>query len=482
TRELFCGIDVGTQSTKAVLVDVDAGEVVARASEAYDLIEGLPPGHAEQQPEMWLDAAKKVVREVGHGEEIAGIGVSGQQHGAVLLGEDFGVLRAAKLWCDTSAADEAAGLSKRLGRVVPAGFTGPKLRWIADREPEIWDRTAHVLLPHDFLDACLTHELYTEVGDASGTGYLAVDEGAYDADAMAATAPGLAERVPPLVACDRVAGTLVPRVAEEFGLRPGTPVSAGGGDNMMSAIGAGATRPGVAVCSLGTSGTVFAFADAPVTDPDGAIASFRASSPIPGGGGAGWLPLLCVMNCTEPLEALVALTGKDHAALTVEAERVAMGDELFVPFLVGERVPNLPRATGTLDGLRLGSLTPGVLYRAALEGVTLNLAAGLERMRAIGVRPDEVRLVGGAARNPLWQRLLATVFGVPVRVLAETETAAVGAALQAAAAVRSAPVDDLAQAFVRYESEPVPPGDDAAERDRLDRLARRLAEASATEA
>ncbi|MEM6571292.1 MAG: FGGY family carbohydrate kinase, partial [Planctomycetota bacterium] len=109
TRELFCGIDVGTQSTKAVLVDVDAGEVVARASEAYDLIEGLPPGHAEQQPEMWLDAAKKVVREVGHGEEIAGIGVSGQQHGAVLLGEDFGVLRAAKLWCDTSAADEAAG-------------------------------------------------------------------------------------------------------------------------------------------------------------------------------------------------------------------------------------------------------------------------------------------------------------------------------------------------------------------------------------
>ncbi|MEM9380557.1 MAG: FGGY-family carbohydrate kinase, partial [Planctomycetota bacterium] len=260
-----------------------------------------------------------------------------------------------------------------------------------------------------------------------------------------------------------------------------TPVSAGGGDNMMSAIGAGATRPGVAVCSLGTSGTVFAFADAPVTDPVGAIAAFRASSPTADGGSAGWLPLLCVMNCTEPLEALVALTGRNHAALTAEAERAAMGDELFVPFLVGERVPNLPRATGTLEGLRLGSLTPGVLYRAALEGVSLNLAAGLERMRAIGVRPDEVRLVGGAARNPLWQRLLATVFGVPVRVLAETETAAVGAALQAAAAVRGAPVDDLAQAFVRYEGEPVPPGEDAAERDRLDRLARRLAEASATD-
>jgi len=487
-RELFLGLDIGTQSTKAVLVDVDAGEVVARASEAYDLIEGLPPGHAEQQPEMWLEAVIKTVRAVGHGSEVTGIGVSGQQHGAVLCGADFSVLRAAKLWCDTSAAGSAAALSEQLGRSIPAGFTGPKLRWVADHEPEIWARVAQVILPHDFINACLSHEFFTEAGDASGTGYFDPVAGAYDTVAMEATAPGLAEFVPRLVPCDRVAAELVPRMADQLGLRAGTPISAGGGDNMMSAIGAGATRPGVSVCSLGTSGTIFAFSEAPVIDPEGAIAAFRASSPMSGAvsgavsstGEAGHLPLLCVMNCTEPLEAICALTGQRHGALTEQARSASMGDELFVPFLVGERVPNLPGATGTLSGLRAGSLSPGVLYRAALEGVSLNLAAGLDRLRANGVEPEEVRLVGGAARNPLWQSILATVFGVPVRVLAETETAAVGAALQAAAAVREVPVDELAQAFVRFDGDAVPPTDDAGDRDRLAGLRERLAEAVAS--
>ncbi|MEM6671941.1 MAG: xylulokinase [Planctomycetota bacterium] len=470
-RELFLGIDVGTQSTKAVLVDVDAGEVVARASEAYGLIEGLPPGHAEQQPKTWLEAAAAVTKRVGRGDEVRGVGVSGQQHGAVLLGEDFGVLRAAKLWCDTSAAEEAARLSERLGQPIPAGFTGPKLRYIADREPEIWQRTRHVLLPHDFLNACMAHELYTEVGDASGTGYLDPITGRYDEAAMEATAPGLAERVPRLVPCDAVAGEMVPRTAEQLGLRPGTPISAGSGDNMMSAIGAGATRAGVVVCSLGTSGTLFAFSDEPVLDPTGGVAAFRASSPRVGTSEAGHLPLLCVMNCTEPLEAICGLTGKDHDELTNAARKASMGDELFVPFLVGERVPNLPNATGTLTGLRLGSFDAGVLYRAALEGVSLNLAAGLDRMRSSGIAPTEVRLVGGAARNPVWQSLLATLFGVPVRVVAETETAAVGAALQAAAAVRRASADELAQAFVGYDGDPVEPEPDARLASLRDRLA-----------
>ena len=478
--DLFLGLDVGTQSTKAVLVDVDSGQVVARAGRAYDLIEGLPAGHAEQHPDTWSEAVIAVTREVGEGPRVRGVGVSGQQHGAVLLGDGDEVLRPAKLWCDTSAAAEAAALSQELGRTIPAGFTGPKLSWSAEHEPDLWARVRRVLLPHDHINLFLTGEFFTEVGDASGTGYLDPSTGSYDPTAMAATAPGLGDLVPPLRPCAAPAGELSSSAAAALGLEAGTPVSAGGGDNMMSAIGAGATRPGVSVCSLGTSATVFAFSAEPALDPGGDIASFRASSAGPGGE-AGHLPLLCVMNCTEPLEDLRALTGKGHDDLTDLARAASMGEELLVPFFMGERVPNLPDATATLTGLRPGSLSPGVLYRAALEGVALNLAAGVERMRGMGIEPAEVRLVGGAARNTLWQEILATTFGVPVRVLMETETAAVGAALQAAAAARQEPADRIAQAFVAYGGPAVSPSSDAATVERLAVLRGRLAEAVAVQ-
>lgn len=437
-RELFLGLDVGTQSTKALLLDPDTGEVCERSSVAYDLIDGLPDGHAEQHPLTWLDAVTRAVGALEARDEIAGIGVSGQQHGAVLLDKDFAPIRNAKLWCDTSTSEESEALSAALGRAVPTGFTAPKLRYTADREPELWERTAHVLLPHDFINACLTHELFTEAGDASGTGYFDPVAGTYDARAVEATAPGLADKLPPLVSTGQIAARLCESTAAQLGLRAGIPVSAGGGDNMMSAIGAGATKPGVAVCSLGTSATVFAFAGAPLVDPGGLIAAFRASSVLPGEDTPGHLPLLCVMNCTGPLEELKALTGQDHAALTEAARAVAPGSGgvTFVPFLAGERVPNLPNARGTLTGLGVGSLSPGVLYRATLEGVALNLASGLDRMRSLGFEAGEIRLVGGAARNDLWASMLAACFGAPVVPLDETETAALGAAVQAAAAAR----------------------------------------------
>ena len=208
---------------------------------------------------------------------------------------------------------------------------------------------------------------------------------------------------------------------------------------MMSAIGSGTTKPGVVTCSLGTSATIFAFSDTPVMDPDGLIAPFRASS-LAENGEPGHLPLLCTMNCTEPLEEICALTGKGHGELTALAEDVPAGcggrGVEFVPFLVGERVPDLPNARGSISGLGLGSLRPGVLYRAALEGVSNNLAAGLDRMRAAGVVPEEIRLVGGAARNRLWQRILGEVFRVPIVRMDEPESAALGAAKQACTAVR----------------------------------------------
>jgi D-xylulose kinase len=434
------GLDVGTQGTKGLALDVDARAVVARAASAYGLIEGLPPGHAEQHPSTWRRAAVAVVRALVHdlgprAREVRALGVSGQQHGFVPLDARGDVIRPAKLWCDTSTADEARELSRRLGRPIPAGYTASKILWLARREPEHFARLALVLLPHDWLNRELTGRACMEAGDASGTGFFDVRARTFDAQALEAIHPRLAGCLPPLVPHDQPIGTLRDDVARELGLPAGVLVAPGGGDNMMSAIGAGATRRGPFVISLGTSATAFAHSDAPVIDPAGLVAPFCGSS-------GGWLPLLCTMNATGVLEEVRAHASapNDHASLAARAALVAPGCDgvTFVPYLAGERVPDLPHAAGSIHGLRAGALDAAVLYRAAIEGVTLNLAWGIERMRALGVAFDAVRLVGGGARNPLWRRVIADVLERPVCALAETETAALGASVQAAVVARAA--------------------------------------------
>ncbi len=356
---LFLGLDVGTQGTKGLVLDLDAGEVVARASAPYGLIEGLAPGAAEQHPETWWSAVRAVVRELLAAPEVAperigGLAVSGQQHGCVLLDAEDRVLRPAKLWCDTETAAEAEELSARLGRRVPAGFTASKVLWSARREPELFARADAVLLPHDWVNLRLTGRRATEAGDASGTGYFDPRTRAWDPEALAAVDPRLAQLVPEVLPAGALVGAAGAAAAAELGLAEGTPVATGGGDNMMSAIGAGATRPGVVVVSLGTSATAFARSEAPVVDPEGLVAAFCDSA-------GAWLPLVCVMNCTGPLEEVRALAGGlDHGTLTRAAEAVprGAGGTLFVPYLVGERVPDLPRSSGALLGLRTGSLAP----------------------------------------------------------------------------------------------------------------------------
>lgn len=428
------GLDVGTQGTKGLAFDFEERRVVARASSAYELIAGLPPGHAEQHPRTWWNAivhvTRELTRELGpRAHEIAALGVSGQQHGCVLLDARGDVVRPAKLWCDTSTAEEAAELSRRVGRSISAGFTASKLLWSARREPEAFARVRTVLLPHDWVNRALTGRACAEAGDASGTGYFDVRARTYDAAAMDAIDPRLAACVPELVAPDEPIGVVRDDVARELGLPRGVRVSPGGGDNMMSAIGAGATKPGVFVISLGTSATAFAQSRVPIVDPDGLIAPFCHST-------GGWLPLLCTMNATGVLEEVRAHAAppNDHASLTERASRVepGCGGVTFVPYLAGERVPDLPHATGSIHGLRAGSLDPAVLYRAAIEGVTLNLAWGIERMKRLGIAVESVRLVGGGARNALWRQVIADVLDAPVEALAEFETAALGAARQAA--------------------------------------------------
>jgi xylulokinase len=433
--EQFLGADIGTQGTKAVVIDAQ-GRVLARASRSYGLLTGLPAGSAEQHPHTWREALRGCCSELladprVECARIAALGISGQQHGCVLVDERGAVLRPAKLWCDTSTAAEADELSRKLGRMIPAGFTASKVLWTARHEPELWSRTARVLLPHDWINAELTGAAVAEAGDASGTGWFDVRARTWDLAAAGAIDARLPECLPRLISAGEPAGALNAAGAALTGLAVGTLVASGGGDNMCSAIGAGATRPGVGVLSLGTSATIFGCASAPVVDAAGLVAPFCDST-------GHWLPLLCAMNATGVLEEVRAAFGASHVELTRAAEAVEAGSRgvLFVPFLQGERSPNLPLSSGRLLGLRAGSLQRGVLYRAALEGVALNLAWGLERMRAAGFAAHELRLVGGGARNVLWRQILADALDVAVLPLDEPETAALGAALQAQWTVR----------------------------------------------
>lgn len=454
--DLHLGLDVGTQGTKALLLDVERGEVVARASSAYGLIEGLAPGAAEQHPDTWWQAVRACLATLARTQDLAGVravGVSGQQHGFVPLDAEGRVLRAAKLWCDTETAPEARELTRLFLRHVPAGFTASKILWLKRHEPERFARLAHVLLPHDWLNYRLTGELAMEAGDASGTALLDPATRRFDARACYALDPGLEAKLPKLVPADRPMGRLSAAAARELGLPAGIPVAPGGGDNMCAAIGSGATRPGVATLSLGTSATVFAYSRTVVLDPAGLIAPFCDST-------GGYLPLLCVMNATGVLHEVARLfPGETLEGLTRAAEAVprGAGGLLLLPYLAGERVPDLPEASGTLLGLRPGLLTPGHLFRAALEGVALNLALGLERLRALGLPCTRVRVVGGGARNALWARILCDALGAELERLAEDESAALGAALQAAWVERGGALEPLVEACVRTVGTPLAP-------------------------
>jgi len=437
---LYLGVDSGTQSVKVVALDLETGRVVAEARAPHRLIAGLPAGHMEQHPQEWAEAMDSALAEVASRVDrsrVRGIGVSGQQHGFVALDGQGRVIRPAKLWCDTSTAAECAILTRRLGGPSAVirktglpflpGYTAPKVLWLKRHEPANFRRLRHILLPHDFLNLHLTGNHFMEFGDASGTGFLDVRRRAWSAAAMGAVDDRVAECLPALSASHEPCGLLRPEIAARHGFPPATLVSAGGGDNMMGAIGTGNVAPGAVTASLGTSGTIYAFSRKPVVDPSGEIAAFCSST-------GGWLPLLCTMNVTGVTEQVRALFGWSVADLEKAAAGVPAGADglTLLPYLDGERTPNIPRGTGVYFGLNRTTLAQGHLGRAAIEGATLGMNYGLRRLSALGIRPREIRLTGGGARSALWRQVAADVFGVPVVAMAEDESAALGGALQAA--------------------------------------------------
>jgi D-xylulose kinase len=440
-RALLLGIDSGTQSTKVLVVDARDGKVLASASQEYDLIPGLPPGAKEQHPHTWRDATASAIRRAlrqakAAASEVMAIGVSGQQHGFVPLDARGEVIRAAKLWCDTSTAAECdeimesvGGLKqtiRALGNAVLPGFTASKILWLKKHEPENYARLATVLLPHDYLNFWLTGERVMEYGDASGTALLDVRKRQWSKPVLDAVDPGLKAKLPPLIRSDRPAGKLQPATARLLDLNPGIVVSAGGGDNMMGAIGTGNTAEGVITASFGTSGTIYACAGKPVVDPQGEIAAFCDSTNR-------WLPLLCTMNVTVATEMVREDFGWSHEKFAAEAARIPAGSGglLLLPYFEGERTPNVPEGTGVWFGVNQKTFEAGHFARAAMEGVTLGMNYGLRRLAKLGVQPAQIRATGGGAKSKVWRQIMADIFNTEVVTLKVSEGAAYGAALQA---------------------------------------------------
>jgi xylulokinase len=288
------------------------------------------------------------------------------------------------------------------------------------------------LLPHDYLNFYLTGKFSMEYGDASGTALMNIQSRKWETEILEFIDPTLPEKMPAVGSSRKPAGTLKPELATRWSLSREVIIGAGGGDNMMGAIGTANVVPGRVTASLGTSGTIYAYSEKPVADSKGEIAGFCDSTDA-------WLPLLCTMNVTVATEAVRHLFGWSLAQLgsAIEGAPACAEGLLFLPYLQGERTPNLPGGCGVFYGLATHTMKPALMARAVMEGVTLGLAYGLERMWELGIVPAEIRLTGGASKSAIWRRICADIFNCPVVTLAQAEGAALGAAIQALAAVQT---------------------------------------------
>ena len=432
---LVVGVDSSTQSVKAEARELETGQVVGVAHRSHP---PTTPPRSEQDPAAWWDAMVEVVTEVGGHGSLAAISVAGQQHGMVCLDADGAVIRPAKLWNDTESAPEAAGLVDALGEAewavacgsvpVPA-FTVTKLAWLANHEPESFDRLASVLLPHDWLTYRLTGRRVTDRGDASGTGYWSPSEGRWRTDLLELVAADVdwGPMLPTVLRPFDPAGWLLDDVAASLGLGShAVLIGPGTGDNMAAAMGMGMDVGDVAI-SLGTSGTVYSISATPTADASGTVAGFADAT-------GRFLPLVCTLNATKVTEAIRRLLGVDHGEFDALAlsEPAGSGGVVVLPYFDGERTPNRPDATGSVSGLR-SDVRQGQLARAAVEGVVCGLLDGLDALQSAGVRTDgRLFLLGGGGRSAAYQRVVADLTQRTVLVPDEDEHVAAGACVQAA--------------------------------------------------
>jgi len=416
---LVAGVDSSTQSCKVVIRDADTGALVRQGSAKH-------PDGTEVHPIHWERALQQAMIAAGGFDDVAAVSVGGQQHGAVCLDSDGNVVRDALLWNDTRSADAATALVDELGReawveatgsVPVASFTVTKLRWIAEHEPSNAVRIAAVCLPHDWLTwrlrgSTALGDLITDRSDASGTGYFDSVHNEYRRDLLV-RALGHDVLLP------RVLG---PTDHVTWGSRI---VGPGAGDNAAAAIGVDARDK--TVVSLGTSGTAYVRSGVSSRDTTGSVAGFADAT-------GAFLPLVCTLNAARVLDAACTLLRVDHRTLSELALSARPGAEglVVVPYLAGERTPNLPLATGSVLGMTISNATPANLARASVEGILCGMADALDALRDNGARVQRVCLVGGAAASAAVQEIASAVFGLPVEVPPNGEYVADGAARQAA--------------------------------------------------
>jgi xylulokinase len=437
----WLGLDVGTGGSRALLVDAD-GRVRYSFIALHAEMSMPRPLWAEQDPDDWRRASQLAIRGVLKearidGDQIAGVGLTGQMHGLVMLDANGEVIRPALIWCDQRSQREVDFINATLGvrRVLEAtanpvltGFTLPKLIWVRDHQPEMFASIRHILLPKDYLRYKLTGELATDVSDASGTALFDVAHRRWS-EAMVTGLNLDAGILPRCFESSEITGSISHAAYEATGLSPGTRVVAGAGDQAASAIGNGIVEPGAVSCTIGTSGVVFAYSDKPVYDPAGRVHTFCHA--IPGAWhvmgvtqGAGlsfqWFRNRLAHDC-------------EYDDLTAEATLSPGGAQglFWLPYLMGERTPHLDaNARGAWVGLTAKHQRAD-LVRSILEGVCYSQKDGLEIIAQLGANPRHVRLSGGGAKSPFWHQLFADIFDRSVATLETQEGSAYGAALLA---------------------------------------------------
>jgi xylulokinase len=438
----FLGIDASTTATKALLMNAD-GKVLGVASTEYTY-ETPQPLWAEQHPDLWWQATVAGIRQVlaqtqVDPADVQGVGLTGQMHGLVLLDAAGEVLRPAILWNDQRTGAQCDEIRRRLGKArliqltgndALTGFTAPKILWVREQEPEVYAQAAHVLLPKDYVRYRLTGGFATDKAGAAGT--LLLDVKARDWSPEVLDALDIpSEWLPKTHEGPEVTGHISVEAAEATGLKAGTPVVGGGGDQSAQAVGVGAVEPGIVALTLGTSGVVFASTGEPFVEPEGRLHAFCHA--VPGR----WHLMGVMLSAAGSLRwyrDTLAL-GVDFDALLAPATDVPPGSEglLFLPYLTGERTPHPdPLARGAFVGLTVRH-TQAHLTRAVLEGVAFGLRDSFELIKSVGLAEiRQVRVSGGGARSALWRQILADVLNVELVTVNTTEGAAYGAALLAA--------------------------------------------------
>ncbi len=469
---LVAGVDSSTQATKVVIVDTADGAIVATGRATHE-VTGTG-GARETDPEVWWTALGLALERTGRAADVDAISVGGQQHGLVVLDRAGRPLRPALLWNDTRSAPDAAELTaargaawwaETTGCVPVASFTVSKWAWLARTESGLVPQVAAVRLPHDFLTERLTGAAVTDRGDASGTAWLDPVSGGYRADVLELPGVGLdPSLLPAVLAHDATAGGVTQSAAATLGLRAGIPVGCGTGDNMAAALALGA-RSGQPVISLGTSGTAYVTSTRPARDASGVVAGFADAA-------GGYLPLAATLNCTLAVDRFAALLGLDR-------EDVAPAGEVVVlPFLDGERTPNLPQASGLVLGLRHGT-EPGAILQAAYDGAAVSLLGAFAAIAAAGGDVDDdapLIVVGGGSQGVAWRRTLARLSGRAIAVPDATELVALGAAAQAAALLDDRDPATVARSWRLGGAVVEPAG--AADRARVEQIASVLAAAA----